>query len=449
MAKTYEYMNTEHEFPDDWDEAKVSAALKSWRASLMRTTHGLAADQKASEKNDRKAALRATIAAARNMPNPALGGAAVPFTVSDINRELPAALGMAGGALGGPPGAALGGFAGKAIQYGTNPMLGEDQPQGSAPMNILGEGALQTGAQLSGDALAWLLKNAGRAGLPLMQHALKAGKGVFKEFPGIDPAEVAYDAGIRPQPGVGMQGSKAAEQLRINRAMATDQAVQDAWFNGYSGATPREIARGPGMRGIRKSLKRGTAPITDPAQLEDLIQNEFFAAHPNVSLRGKGSGQIPLQNVITPPRMQEMRQAAGAQAFAGPDKSQGVMARGATASNYKLYNEGLWKNLTAEMEKNIPNFSELNLETQKAMALEKAMQAIENPGGSELPHGFWQAVVKAVRGTNVTGRASLAAKAIGQSNRTPVAAEALRQTPRGFAEILRYLSSPSDSTSQH
>lgn len=434
MPQRIDYDGQIHEFPDDFTNEDIAKALKmvtKGGVGLMQSAH---VDQYKA-KQDRKAALRATLAAGKNLPG-------MPFGLSDANREMPAALGAAGGKLGGPPGAALGGFAGKALQYGTNPLLGEEQPQGSAPMNILGEGALQMVSQLSGDALAWLLNNASKAGLPLMQHALKAGKGVFKEFPGIDPAEVAYDAGIRPHPGVGMEGSKAAEQLRINRSMATDQAVQDAWFNGYSGATPNEIALGPGMRGIKRSLDRGPAPITDPAQLSDLIRNEFLAKHPNVSMRGTGAGRIPLQNVITPPRMHELRQAAGAQAFAGPDKAQGVMARGATASNYKLYNEGLWKNLTAEMEKNIPNFKELNLETQKAMALEKAMQAIENPGGSELPHGFWQAVVKAVRGTNVTGRASLAARAIGQSPRTPVAAEALRQTPRGLEEILRYLSQP-------
>lgn len=447
-----EFQGQIHEFPDSFTDEQIAEALRSESGvGKMLPAH----KDKYKAKQERKAALRATLAAGKNLPigmGP-LNPGQIP-SLSQANREMPAALGAVGGAFGGVPGAALGGMAGKALQYGTNPMLGEEQPQGQAPMNILGEGGLQGLLQGGGDLAAWALNNTGRAALPLMQHALKAGKNVFKEFPGINPAEVALEHGIRPQPGIEMRGSQAAEGVRINAANATDQAIDDAWRGGYSGATPNEIARGPGMRAIKRSLDRGPAPITDPAQLEDLIVNEFLAKHPNASFRGVNTpsvpnGRIVTQNVIVPPRMNELRQAAGAQAFAGPDKAQGVMARGATASNYKLYNEGLWKNLTREMEKNVPNFKELNLETQKAMALEKAMQAIENPGGSELPHGFWQAVVKAVRGTDVTGRAALAAQAIGKSPRTPVLAEGARQTPRGISEILRYLSSPQDSTSQY
>ena len=439
-----EFQGQIHEFPDSFTDEQIAEALRSETgAGKMLPAHA----DKYKAKQDRKAALRATLAAGKNLPG-------MPFGLSEANREMPAALGAVGGMYGGPPGAALGGMAGKALQYGTNPLLGEEQPQGQAPMNILGEGGLQGLLQGGGDLAAWGLNNVGKAALPLMQHALKASKNVFKEFPGINPAEVALEHGIRPQPGIEMRGSQAAEGVRINAANATDQAIDDAWRNGYSGATPNEIAFGPGMRNIKRSLDRGPAPITDPAQLEDLILGEFLAKHPNQSFRGVNTpsvpnGRIVLQNVMTPPRMNELRQAAGAQAFAGPEKAQGVMARGATASNYKLYNEGLWKNITREMEKNVPGFTELNFETQKAMALEKAMRAIENPGGSELPPGMWQAAVKMLRGTNVTRKAALAAQAIGKSNRTPVAAEALRQAPRGISEILRYLSSPSDSTSQY
>ena len=55
-------------------------------------------------KQERKAALRATLAAGKNLPG-------MPFGLSEANREMPAALGAVGGMYGGPPGAALGGMA--------------------------------------------------------------------------------------------------------------------------------------------------------------------------------------------------------------------------------------------------------------------------------------------------------------------------------------------------
>jgi len=61
-------------------------------------------------KQERKAALRATLSAGKNLPG-------MPFGLSEANREMHAALGAVGGMYGGPPGAALGGMAGKALQY--------------------------------------------------------------------------------------------------------------------------------------------------------------------------------------------------------------------------------------------------------------------------------------------------------------------------------------------
>ena len=136
-----EFQGQIHEFPDSFTDEQIAEALRSESGvGKMLPAH----KDKYMAKQERKAALRATLAAGKNLPigmGP-LNPGQIP-SLSQANREMPAALGAVGGAFGGVPGAALGGMAGKALQYGTNPMLGEEQPQGQAPMNILGEGGLQ------------------------------------------------------------------------------------------------------------------------------------------------------------------------------------------------------------------------------------------------------------------------------------------------------------------
>lgn len=419
-----DFMGKTHEFPDSFTDEQIALALRSEiqdGKALMQSAH----TDKIKSKAERKAAIRATLAAGKSLPG-------VPLGLSDVNEHLPAIAGMVGGAAGGIPGAALGGMAGKAAQYGMAPLIGEDSPQGSPPMNVLGEGANQGAMQGVGNVLSSGINAIGKAAYPLMKHSMKVGRKIYKDFPGVDPVDDALRHGISPEPGHAAPGTAAAEMIRDRAAQTQKNAVHSAWQGGYPGATSGQIAAGPGMRSIHQTLREGTAPVTDPSQIEDLILNEFFAAHPPGT-------------VIDPMLMNKMRQAAGAVAFAGPEQSAGNMARGATTSNWKLYNEGLWKNLTAEMEQHVPNFRELNLETQKAIALERAMKAVENPAESSLPYGFWQAVIKSIRGTKMTGKAALAAQKIGRSPRTKQAADVAQQAPRGLEEILRYLQSP-DST---
>lgn len=466
-----EFQGQIHEFPDSFTDEQIAEALRSESGvGKMLPAHV----DKYKAKQERKAALRATLAAGKNLPG-------MPFGLSEANREMPAALGAVGGMYGGPPGAALGGMAGKALQYGTNPMLGEEQPQGQAPMNILGEGGLQGLLQGGGDLAAWGLNNVGRAAYPLMRDAMRVPAKVWNDFPEVDAIAEALRRRISPEPGPEMAGTVRAGRLRELMGRRTARAVDDAVAGGAKGIRPDRIAYGPEMNKVRQTLDDGTAAITDVKQIDDLVQNELLARHPNeivtggeyptarvqigdpnaallgqkpkfanIRAQGPPTEVVSTPNYIPLDQAHAVRQYAGKVAWSGPGDDIGTMARGASASNWKLYNEGQWRAISKEMERIVPGFKNMNLETQKAIALEQAMKAAESPAkDAAISHNIAHGILKMFRGPKAVGKAALAAQAIGKSNRTPVAAEALRQAPRGISEILRYLSSPSDSTSQY
>ena len=100
-----EFQGQIHEFPDSFTDEQIAEALRSESGiGKMLPAHA----DKYKAKQERKAALRATLAAGKNLPG-------MPFGLSEANREMPAALGAVGGMYGGPPGAALGGMAGKGL----------------------------------------------------------------------------------------------------------------------------------------------------------------------------------------------------------------------------------------------------------------------------------------------------------------------------------------------
>lgn len=324
MPKRVEFNGVIHEFPDDFSDEEIGAALamqpsheKTQRPAPFVNVGGRGTGLDVRQSQSRMTAALPTLGA---MGGAALGGLTSPVT----------------GPVGPAMGAAIGGGAGEALRAKAT---GRDVNAG----DVVTQGLLQGSMQAAGPVVNALGSGLYKGGVALLP------KGIKIESP--DLATAGYREGIALTKG----GANKAGKAITESARQADAAIAAAERGGAGPVSTRAViselrpARDKAARAASLGMPDETGAIAGRAKA--------FAAH--------NKGGIPLT------RAQELKREAQDLATAAYKAHD----RGAPINTLEtLMNEAQARGLRQEIERLVPGVGDINARTQSLIGLEKAAE---------------------------------------------------------------------------
>lgn len=319
MPKRIEFNGQVHEFPDDFTDADIAAALDSGGppTSQQSTTP-----------------MGGWLPTAGGMVGSLVGTAG--------GALLTPLMGPAGIMAGRTLGAGLGGALGKGAE-----MFLDDKPDSFSDVasQMGGAGLQQGGAELAGGMLG---KAVGKFAPRLMQSALKPSKAIRNEFGNV--AETAVKRGIPISKG----GERKVGKLIEASANKTNAAISQAQNAGARPIAMQDVV--PSLQAVAQKVAK--EPLDAGAKLQDIsdIGGRLLQQHPN---------PIPLTEA------QAMKQAAQRVATQG---YKAVNAGNAINSVTPDANMAIARGLREQIEQRVPSVAGLNAETQGLMGVERSLE---------------------------------------------------------------------------